>query len=161
LKKPAIIKKLLPVLGSEVLVKRNKKIFIDKKRMADAIFKDSRKRRYAEKMIHPEVIKIAKHKKTQILSKKPDAVIVFEVPLLFEGNYKSIFDKIVVVHCNKTKALKRLIRLKISKEQALERMRAQIPTSRKKSQADFLIDNNLTLRNLKPQVKKILKKLLK
>jgi dephospho-CoA kinase len=127
--------------------------------MADAIFTNTRKRRFAEKTIHPEVIKTALNKKTKIQIKKPNAVIVFEVPLLFEAGYKNIFDKIIVVYCDRKTALERLTGRGISKEQVLKRMRAQLPLSRKKYSADFLINNNSTIRNLKNQVQIILKKL--
>jgi dephospho-CoA kinase len=159
LKNPAMINKLSRVLGKDILIKKNNRLSISKNRMADAIFTNTRKRRFAEKTIHPEVIKTALNKKTKIQIKKPNAVIVFEVPLLFEAGYKNIFDKIIVVYCDRKTALERLTGRGISKEQVLKRMRAQLPLSRKKYSADFLINNNSTIRNLKNQVQIILKKL--
>lgn len=159
LKKPAIIKKLVALLGKDILIKKSSKVSINKKRMADIIFDDSQKRRSVEKAIHPEVIKIAKKIKTKILNKNRKAIIVFEVPLLFEAGYRKIFDKIIVVYCSKATAINRLIQQGLSKEQAIKRIRAQIPSSKKKAYADFLINNNSSISDTRSQVEVIFKKL--
>jgi dephospho-CoA kinase len=158
LKTPQIRKKLVSVLGSNILTKKTP-VTIDKKRMADIIFNDSRKLRSAEKIIHPEVIKTAKKIKAEILSKKPDAVIVFEAPLLFEAGLSRLFDKIIVVYCSEAAAINRTVKAGLSKEQALKRMRSQMPISKKKAAADFLINNSSKISNLKPRIAGILKKL--
>ena len=159
LKKPSTIKKLTAIIGKGILIERAAKTFINKKRMADIIFNDSQKRRAVEKIIHPEVIKTAEDIKTKILAKKSDAIIVFEVPLLLEAGYEKIFDKIIVVYCSKEIAVNRVLRHGLSRKQALQRMRAQLPISRKKAAADFLINNNLSISNTKSQVKEIFKKI--
>ena len=159
LKKPSTIKKLAAIIGKGILIERAAKTFINKKHMADIIFNDSRKRRAVEKIIHPEVIKTAKDIKTKILAKKSDAIIVFEVPLLLEAGYEKIFDKIIVVYCSKKIAVNRVLRHGLSRKRALQRMRAQLPISRKKAAADFLINNNLSISNTKSQVKEIFKKI--
>ncbi len=159
LKKPSTIKKLAAIIGKGILIERASKTFINKKRMADIIFNDSQKRRAVEKIIHPDVIKTAKDFKTKILAKKSDAIIVFEVPLLLEAGYEKIFDKIIVVYCSKEIAVNRVLRHGLSRKQALQRMRAQLPISRKKAAADFLINNNLSISNTKSQVKEISKKI--
>lgn len=159
LKKPLTIKKLAAVIGKGILIERAAKTFVNKKRMADIIFNNPQKRRAVEKIIHPEVIKTAKDIKTKILAKKSDAIIVFEVPLLLEAGYEKIFDKIIVVYCSKEIAVNRVLRHGLSRKQALQRMRAQLPISRKKAAADFLINNNLSISNTKSQVKEIFKKI--
>ena len=159
LKKPSTIKKLAAIIGKGILIERAAKTFINKKRMADIIFNDVQKRKSVEKLIHPEVMKAAKDFKTKILAEKSDAIIVFEVPLLLEAGYEKIFDKIIVVYCSKEIAVNRVLRHGLSRKQALQRMRAQLPISRKKAAADFLINNNLSISNTKSQVKEIFKKI--
>ena len=159
LKKPLTIKKLAAVIGKGILIERASKTFVNKKRMADIIFNNPQKRRAVEKIIHPEVIKTAEDIKTKILAKKSDAIIVFEVPLLLEAGYEKIFYKIIVVYCSKEIAVNRVLRHGLSRKQALQRMRAQFPISRKKAAADFLINNNLSISNTKSQVKEIFKKI--
>jgi dephospho-CoA kinase len=79
--------------------------------------------------------------------------------LLLEAGYEKIFDKIIVIYCSKAKAVERLRKRGLSKEQALKRMNSQMPISRKKAYADFLINNNSNINGLKYWVQAILKKL--
>lgn len=166
LKNRSIIKKLTILLGKDVLIKKSltavrqaSRVSINKELMADIIFDNPQKRKAVEKIFHPEVIKTAKKIKKEILNKNRYAIIVFEVPLLFEKGYGNIFDKIIVVYCSKAKAIKRLMQKGFSKEQAIRRMRVQMPISRKKTSADFLINNNLDISCTKSQVEVIFNKL--
>lgn len=159
LKKPIVIKKLAAMLGNGILRKKAGKVSINKRYVADIIFNNSQKRKSVEKVIHPEVLKQIKKFKTKILSKKPSAMIIFEVPLLFEAGYKKHFDKVIVVHCKKDTAIKRLIKKGATKEESLKRMRSQMPITGKKALADFLIDNNGGIKKTEGQVGCILNKL--
>ncbi len=159
LKRPAMIKRLTSILGKEILTKKSSGISIDRELMADIVFDNQRKQRAVEKLIHPEVIKIAKNIKSKIFNKDHDALIVFEVPLLFEAGYRKFFDKVIVVYCTKATAMSRIMRNGLSREQALKRSRTQLPISRKKSCADFLINNNSHIDNIRIQVQNIFQEL--
>lgn len=159
LKNPVIINKLLRTLGKKILIRRGGKVSMNKKRIADIIFNNAQKRILTEKIIHAEVIKAAIRLKTKITGKNPAAIIVFEVPLLFESHYEKIFDKIIVIYCNKATATRRLVAKGFFKKEVIKRLRAQMPISRKKTSADFLINNNSTIDALQSRVHAIFKKL--
>ncbi|GBE41590.1 MAG TPA: dephospho-CoA kinase [Nitrospirae bacterium] len=152
LKRPAIIKSIVNALGKSVISKRS----LNKKRMAGLIFNDPEKRRALEKIIHPEVLKLLKQAEAKILKKDPKAIIVFEVPLLFEAGYEKHFDKTVVVYTNRKNAIKRLVRKGISKNESFSRMRAQMPISIKLKRSDYSINNNYSLKRTEKRVKRIL-----
>lgn len=160
LKRSVIRKKLTSCLGKDILMKRFSRTYINKKRMAEIIFNDAQKRKAAEEIIHPEVMKIALQKKKILLKKNRRAVIVFEVPLLFEADFQDIFDKIIVVFCRKDTTLKRLAQLGLSREQAIQRIKTQMPLTKKKAQADVVINNNSGIRNTREQVEKIFQELV-
>ncbi|MBI4844246.1 MAG: dephospho-CoA kinase [Nitrospirae bacterium] len=159
LKRPVIINKLIKILGSEVVRKRNGKSILKKSHVAGIIFADPDKRKAVEKIIHPEVLKEIKAVVKKIYSKDKSATIVVEVPLLFETGFYKYFDKTIVVYCKKETAINRLMKKGFSKEEALKRIRAQMPISRKKRLADFLIDNNKEKSGLKMKVKGVGKKI--
>lgn len=156
LEKPAIIKKISRVIGNSVLSKRSSKPTLNKKRVASMIFNDPEKRKAVEKIIHPEVLRLIKQAETKILKKEPEAVIVFEVPLLFEAGYEKQFNKIIVVYSNMKNALKRLAGKGFSRDEAVSRMRAQMPVSVKLKLSDYTINNNYDLQRTEKRVKKIL-----
>lgn len=153
LKKSSIIRKLVSVLGREILMRRLSKKYVNKKRMADIIFNDPEKRKSVEKILHPEVIRAAIQMKKEIQMKNRHAVIVFEVPLLFEAGCQDIFDATIMVYCARKTALRRLMGTGMSKEKINQRVKAQMPSSKKKALADFVIKNGSDLRNTRNQVK--------
>lgn len=155
LENPDVIRRIAKILGKDVLLGSSKNIFINKKRVADIIFNDSHKRKAVEKIIHPEVLKVIKLSVSDVLSKKPSATIIFEVPLLFEAGYARHFNKTIVVYCNRDTAITRLAQKGFSRSEAIKRMRAQMPITEKKGLADLLIDNNKGLKNTESQVRQI------
>ncbi|MBI5195564.1 MAG: dephospho-CoA kinase [Nitrospirae bacterium] len=159
LRKPAIINKLVKIFGREILTKRAGKTSLNKKHIAGIIFNNPKKRILIEKTIHPEVIKTAKGIKNEITAAKPSSTVIFEIPLLFESHCENIFDGIIVVYCSKKTAVRRLLKKGFSKDEIVKRFCAQIPVSRKKTSADFLINNNSTHNDLRLRVHAVSKKL--
>ncbi len=147
------IKRIARVLGSGVLLETSKDISLDKKRIADIIFDDPLKRKAVEKIIHPGVLKEIKATNSKILRKDPAALIIFEVPLLFEAGYGNFFDQTIVVHCKRDTAIDRLVRKGFSREDAVKRIRSQMPITEKKKLADILIDNNDGIKKTETRVK--------
>lgn len=159
LKKPETIRIIAQALGKDVLTKKITKISINKTRVAKIIFDDAGKRKVLEQIVHPQVLKIMKTTESGILKRDHSALIVFEVPLLFEAGYEKHFDKTIVVYCNKDTAINRVIKKGFSKDEAHKRLRAQMPITRKKKLADFLINNNYDISGTEKRVKRILYKL--
>jgi len=158
LQEPETIKKISYALGEDILIK-NKRLSINKARVARLIFNDSDKRKTLEKIIHPQVLKIIKATRSEILKKNPSALIIFEIPLLFEAGYEKYFDKIIVIYCNRNNAISRLVKKGFSLDEAYKRLRAQMPITKKKKLADFVITNNYDIENTEKQVRRIFEKL--
>ncbi|MEW6599853.1 MAG: dephospho-CoA kinase [Nitrospirota bacterium] len=159
LENPVIIRKIARVLGRDILKIDKGNISIDKECAADIIFNNPDKRKAVERIIHPEVLKLFKKAVSGILKKKSSAMIVFEVPLLFEAGYAAHFNKTIVVYCSRDTALMRLTQKGFSRNEAVKRMRAQMPITKKKRLADFLIDNNKNRSVTGLQIRKIYKEL--
>ncbi len=159
LQRPEIIKKTVSLLGASILKKGAKAVSLDKIRVADIIFNNPDKRISIEKIIHPKVMREIKTLMKDKLSKNPSLMIIFEIPLLFEAGYERNFDKVIVVFCKRDVAIRRLLKKGFSKEDALKRMRAQMPVARKKASADFVIDNNDGIKKTEAQVKRCLNEL--
>lgn len=161
LERETIIKKIAGVLGKSVLAERAGRPSLNKKRVAGMIFDDPEKRTAVEKIIHPEVLKRIKRTETEIRRNDPAAVIVFEVPLLFEAGYEKHFDRTVVVYASRANAVSRLAAKGFSRDEALSRMRAQMPVSAKRGRADYSINNNYGLERTEKRVERILADIMK
>ncbi len=155
LKRPGIIKDISGILGEDVITKQPGGLSLDRRRMADIIFSDPRKREQVEKIIHPEVLKSMKTTESRISAEDPLAVIVFEVPLLFEAGYGKYFDRTAVVYCRRETAVKRLAEKGVARDEAIRRIRSQMPVAAKKKKADFVIDNDNGIERTEAQVRDV------
>jgi len=113
-------------------------------------------------LIHPLVTRetqarIAAHRARGV------AVIVADIPLLLEGKQAGIgsgavlpFDWIVLVYATEAQQLQRVIeRDKLSREDALSRIRSQLPIEQKRALADVVIDNSGTWEAAEKQVREL------
>ncbi|MHB1686268.1 MAG: dephospho-CoA kinase [Ignavibacteriaceae bacterium] len=121
---------------------------IDKKYLAEKVFSDPTKVLKINLIVHPTVIK-----KIDLLLEeniKKNNIVFAEAALIYEADMEELFDYIILVTSNEKLRLERKVRLEnYSEEQFLKRNENQIPDEEKKKRADFVIENNGTLEDLK------------
>ena len=121
------------------------------------IFHDEEKRQVLNQLTHP-AIRETMQEEMQLHVAKGETVVIFDIPLLFEGTMRDLVDYTVVVYCREEMQLMRLMeRNGLTKEEAIARINAQISIDEKKQQADFLINNNGSLRDLPPQIDRLVR----
>ncbi|MCX5717718.1 MAG: dephospho-CoA kinase [Nitrospirae bacterium] len=149
-------KKIKTLLGAGVF---DKKGALDRKKVAEKIFRNKPLRIKLEDLLHPLVFERIDDffKKTKNGSK----VFIVEAPLIFEREYESRFDKMIAVFTNETTAINRLSMLGIPPKDAIERLKCQFPIKEKVKRSDFVIDNSMNPEKTKKQVAAVYKKLLK
>ncbi|ACI19583.1 dephospho-CoA kinase [Dictyoglomus thermophilum] len=146
-KDPYYLQKIREIFGDNVFDKGN----LDRKKLAKIIFSDSDARRKLENLLHPPVLEEIKKKLEEL---KERDIIAVEVPLLFEVGIEDWFDEIWVVYAPFELQLERIVnRDNISKEDAVARIRAQIPIEEKLKKADFVIYNDKDIESTKNQIK--------
>ena len=144
--KPAF-RKILQCFGREVLKRDGT---LDRKKLGAIVFKDSEKRRLLEGMIHPEVVRDIKKE----ISRFKQGLFVADVPLLFEAGLERLFDKTALVWASKDIQMKRLMkRNRLARKEALQRVSAQWPLSRKKGFPDYLLDNSREIERTRRQIR--------
>ena len=107
-----------------------------------------------ESIIHPLVRKEIKNFSKKNKNKKYG---IFEIPLLIESKLMKNYDKIVFVNSKKSLRIKRFLGRgkNIDIFQLLDKR--QLPPAKKKKFCDYVINNNYSLKNLKKNVKNIIK----
>ncbi len=132
---------------------------LDRKKVANIIFKNPEKKRILENIIHPEVFKEIQRFFREVEKKDPQAVAIAEVPLMIEtGSYRD-YDKVIVVYAPFEVQLERLLKRGMDKEDAIRRIKSQMPIDEKVKYADIVIDNTGSIKDLKKQVIEVYKKL--
>ncbi len=94
--------------------------------------------------------------------KRKQSVFFMDIPLLYERQYEDWFDKVWLVYVNSDQQLSRLMaRNKLSKEEALDRIQAQMSLDEKRVLADAVVDNSGSLTETYSQLDKLLEGLEK
>ena len=89
-------------------------------------------------------------------------MLAVSVPLLIELNLQYLFDKLLVVHVPDKVQIERLVeRDGISREEAANILKAQLPIDEKLQFADFVVDNTKDLAYTRSQIEEIWERLQK
>jgi len=126
---------------------------IDRARLADLVFNDRQMLEKLNKIVHPRVSSRFVFLSEKIKEKDPDAVIVYDVPLLIEAGLQGYVDLVLLAYVPREVQLARLqSRDGLSRAGAELRLKAQMPLEEKKNYADVIIDNSGTLAETSHQV---------
>jgi dephospho-CoA kinase len=149
-----VLKRIRRLLGDGVFYKNGR---LNKKKAARVIFESDALRQSLEDIIHPLVFEKV-HSLAEGL-KGTEKVVVIEVPLLFERGYEDRFDMTITVYTGEEVALYRLEKEGIRRQEAMARLKSQLPIREKMQRADFVIDNNGTFDETAEQIRRIYGKL--
>lgn len=133
-------KEIVTHFGEEILTAEGS---IDRARLAEKIFQSPAKRHLLNQITHPAIGRLADRRINE-LRKNPDiSLITYEAPLLFEAKAEARVDLVLVVTTTPEQQLERLMRRdNLSREEALQRISAQMPLAEKISRADILVENS-------------------
>ena len=107
------------------------------------IFADEERRKRLNEILHPLIIEEQNRLLAEWEMRDPDRIAVIEAALMIESGGYRRFDKLIVVHCNREVQIERLmLRNNISRDEAGQRIAAQMPPEEKMRYADFLIDTS-------------------
>jgi len=132
---------------------------LDRQKLRAIIFDDPDARKKLESIIHPQVRALAEQRIREHAA-AGYAVIVYEVPLLFEGTLQEWLRPVILVACDVDTQRNRLqSRDNLSAAQAQKHIDAQMSLEAKRRLADYVIENNGSLEDLKRQVQAVLEKI--
>ncbi len=136
---------VLAVFGDEILSEGE----IDRKKLATRVFSDEPARKQLEAIIHPRVRETAE-KLTRNLG--ADAIVVNQIPLLFETDGAKRFDYVVTVECVEGIRVERLKERGMKEYEISKRMQAQASDEQRASIADFVLKNEGSIDQLQRAV---------
>ena len=129
---------------------------LNRQALGQIVFGNRAKLRQLERMIHPRVAREQIRLTREAARNDRQAVVVYDVPLLFEAGIDKRVDKIVVVTADQQTQIDRLKKRNgLSQSQALRRIRSQIPLAKKIHMADYILDGTKNRRSLKKDVEKL------
>ena len=130
---------------------------LNRAELAKIVFADTAARKKLEEILHP---RIRERWLAQIETwrKENCKLAVVVIPLLFETQAESHFDKIICVACSSANQQKRLLERGWSLEQIKQRIAAQMPIDQKIARADFVVWTDGAMDSHEEQIKRINRK---
>ncbi len=117
---------------------------IDRARLARIVFSDTAARTALNAIVHPRVAERMAALLSDIRAEDPAAMVFLEVPLLYETGMEAGLDGVIVVSVPEALQIERLMaRDGIVRQEALLRIRAQMPLAEKRRRASVVIDNSV------------------
>ena len=152
-------KEIVDYFGSEILSSDRS---INRSKLAEIVFSDAKSRKALEGFIHPRIFEERDTLIKDIQQQDPNAIVIIDVPLLFELSLNKNFDKIILVYVSRAVQIKRAVERGLHIENEVEmRLKAQIPIEEKKMVSEYVIDNESDLKTTRDQVKKVIHELRK
>ena len=152
--------KIVKIFGKDVL---QNDLTIDREKLGKIVFANQSLLKKLNDITHPEITKIIKKEIDSVKNKtyNQKKILIIDAALIYEAKIDRLMEKIIVVYIDEDEQIKRLIkRNNLSKDEALQRIKSQMPMKEKVKMADYVIDNSNSLDKTKKQVEKIWKNLV-
>ena len=132
---------------------------LDRQKLRTLIFNQPEARKRLESIIHPRVRALAEERIRQYAA-AGYPVVIYEVPLLFEGNLQEWLRPVILVACDvETQTVRLQKRDHLTAADAEKHIAAQMSLNDKRRLADYVIENNGSLEDLERQTRQILEQL--
>lgn len=119
--------------------------------LGSIIFHDEAAKQKLNAMIHP----LVKQKLVEGMEQakaRGEQLVVLDVPLLFESGFESLVDRTLVVYVPREIQVKRLMkRDQIDESYALAKINSQMSLEKKRDLADYVLNNEYSMRELRTQ----------
>lgn len=127
---------------------------ISRQKLGALVFNDKNLKEKLENIVHPEI----KDRLKKIFEEnKLEKYIFVSIPLLFEVGWRNLFDKILFIYTEDKIRLNRLMqRNNFTKDEALARIKSQLPQEEKVKVSDFIINNNHSIDVLQKYIERFI-----
>ena len=151
----AVWRKIRRAFGPEVVGAEGR---IDRKHLGMIVFQDRNRLDVLCRIVHPAVRREIQGGLRRLRKKKPHAIAVLDIPLLFETAFPYRTDVTVVVSAKGETAVRRFCRRSGWSRAEFERRSSfQLPLREKERRADFVVDNGGSQSATRRQVVRIWK----
>lgn len=149
-------REIIREFGEQILDEAGK---IDRKKLGAIVFREPKKLKNLEQILHPKIKAEIFFKASQLESL--GQVYFVDIPLFFEKKERyAEFKNVAVIYAPKELLLSRLMsRNGLNLEEAKARVELQMDIEQKREMANFLIDNSSDRENLELELEKFLKQI--
>jgi len=149
-KNPQLLKRLTKVFGREILNKNRK---LNRGKLGTLAFSSKKNQKKLNRIIHPQLLKELKRKIAQARKITSDGkFMVVDAALISEWGLEKELDMTVLVASPVKLRFKRLVKQGLNRQEAQDRIRRQLSDAERRKKADFVIQNDGSLVELRRKV---------
>ncbi len=135
-----VLEDIASQFGADVLTADGE---LDRQKLASLVFGDEAAVRRLNAIVHPAVRAESARRFAAALARDPEAVVVYDVPLLLEARAEDPWELVVVAHAPAVQRRERLIELRgMTPGDADARIASQVDDDRRLCIADVVIDTS-------------------
>lgn len=148
---------IISLLGTDIIENGQ----LNRKKIAEKVFKDSKKLEALEKLLHPPILETIRSLSEEVKQSGSTDFFVVEMPLLYEIKQEGFYDYVISVSAEPDECRKRYTQSGHTDEDFKTRNSRQWPLKDKNERANIVLHNDGTLKELEQQVKQLLEELKK
>jgi dephospho-CoA kinase len=134
----AAFQELIDRFGKDILDRDGR---IDRKKLGGKVFSEPQNLQILNAILHPRIIACMREVAIEYRARNPRSVVIIDAPLIFEAGMEHTLTKVMVAWCRPDQQLERLMaRAGVSREEAEQRIKSQMPLEEKLRRADYAID---------------------
>jgi len=133
---------------------------VDRKKLGRLVFADALARRDLEAIVHPAVYRAIGAGLRGFELDNAATLAVVDIPLLYETAHAGDFDQVVATLCRVETQEARLMARGLTREEARQRLAAQMSAEEKASRADYVIRTDGSFEDTNAHVERVLHDLL-
>jgi dephospho-CoA kinase len=135
---------------------------INRKKLGSIVFSDKSKLNLLNSITHPAIIYEIEKRILQLQNQNENPLIVIDAAILIEMGLNRLADEIWVVDVDKQTQVDRIMqRDNVKLQEALNRIDAQMPANQRLKYADYVINNNRQIHQVKNDLESKVKNYLK
>ncbi len=115
---------------------------IDRRKLAAEVFDNPERLAVLNRFVHPAVRRMEEESMAAFFARDPGGIAVVEAAILVETGSHRRFDRLIVAACNEERQVERAMHRGLSREEAMARLRRQMPLAEKAAVADYVIDTS-------------------
>jgi len=134
---------------------------VDRTKLGAIVFSDPAKRERLNQILHPRILQVVRQWFSALDRPEGPDLAVAEAALIIEAGFQKELDKLIVCWARPDQQLARLMERGLSREQASQRIAAQMPADEKRALADEVIDCSGSFQETERQLEMVFAKLQK
>lgn len=126
---------------------------LDRPALGRLVFDDEQAKSDLEAIVHPAIAELFADRVRTITQSQPEAVIVYDIPLLVETGRSSEFDGVILADSPTDLRRERLIQFRgMTRNEADSRLQSQASDEARRAVADWVIDTSGTLEQTQERI---------